>query len=146
MWRIVDAGVSERHCPYPVPLLRFRPLWLTLGWLLVAEVAWASLTPSPPDGLTPWQWDKANHFAAYAAIMFWFAQIYARPAARRRWVIGLLLMGLAIELLQGLGGDRQFDPLDMLANGLGALVGWAAAATPLGRGLHWLEARILSKR
>jgi len=37
--------------------------------------------------------DKLEHFAVYALVMLWFAQIYARN--RTRWAIALALVGAA---------------------------------------------------
>jgi glycopeptide antibiotics resistance protein len=36
-------------------------------------------------------------------------------------------MGIAIEFLQRMTGYRTFDVLDMVANAVGVLLGWAAA-------------------
>ena len=68
-----------------------RPLWLVLGWAMVAVIIWLSLTPSPPK-VDFEHSDKVGHFLAYGSLMFWFAQLYiarrtrlAYAAASPRW-------------------------------------------------------------
>jgi glycopeptide antibiotics resistance protein len=47
----------------------------------------------------------------------------------RRWrlAVAIVLLGIGIELLQGLTPNRQPDVLDALANSGGVLLGWLAA-------------------
>jgi len=125
--------------PTKRPALNFPVLWQIGGWMLVALVCWLSLTPAPqhpPDFLG---WDKAQHFLAYAVLMFWFAQSFPR---HWRWPLLLVLLGVGLEVLQGLGGVRQYDPFDMLANGLGVLLGWALSLFPPLAPLPWLDDRL----
>jgi glycopeptide antibiotics resistance protein len=65
-----------------------------------------------------------GHLVAYAALMFWFAQLYR---TRVFWAAGFIGMGMALELMQGWLGTRSLEALDMLANALGVLSGWLAA-------------------
>ena len=108
------------------PQLRLRPLWLTLGWLLVAAIVWLSLTPTPPK-IELEGGDKLGHLASYGALMFWFCQLYSGRGARLGYGAGFVLMGVALEFAQGALGTRSFDPADMLANALGVALGWALA-------------------
>ena len=71
--------------------------------------------------------DKLGHFLAYGSLMFWFAQLERGLNGRLRCAIGFSLMGIALEALQLQLGYRSFDPLDMLANTTGVLLGWLAA-------------------
>jgi glycopeptide antibiotics resistance protein len=59
--------------------------------------------------------------------MVLFCQVYAARSTRTAYAAGFIAMGIAIEFLQGMTGYRHFDVLDMVANGLGVLLGWAAA-------------------
>lgn len=59
--------------------------------------------------------------------MIWFCQIYASRRTRLFHGIGFLAMGVGLELLQGLSGLREYDVMDMLANGVGVAAGWIAA-------------------
>ncbi len=99
--------------------MRFRRVWVTLGWLLVLMVATLSLVPLPqPTTLTAQ--DKLNHLLAYATLMAWWAPL-ARDACRP--ALALLLLGLTLELLQARSGYREGDIHDMAANALGVGLG-----------------------
>jgi hypothetical protein len=59
--------------------------------------------------------------------MFWFCQIYLATRTRILYGVTFVAMGVALELLQGMGGLRQYEVLDMIANATGVAAGWAAA-------------------
>lgn len=101
--------------------LAHRPHWLFLGGLLLLGVSVLSLLPteSLPDVQTH---DKLSHFLAWAMLMAWFSQIIR---ARGMLAAGLWTYSGVIEVLQGLSGYRDMSGLDLLANGLGILAGWA---------------------
>lgn len=114
-----------------------RPYWLALGWALLAAVCWLSLAPHGVEsGLE--HGDKLGHFLAYLALMAWWGQL----DARRDRLLGLfLLLGAALEALQGLTPSREPSLADMLANAAGAGLGWLATrAWP--RWLMGLERRL----
>ncbi len=48
-------------------------------------------------------------------------------------------MGVVLEFLQGLTDYRTFEIADMVANAMGAALGWGLAQTPLRNVLEWLE-------
>ena len=98
-------------------------LWVGIGWAMVAAIVWLSLTPSPPQVDVAYG-DKIGHLASYAVLMFWFSQLYR---TRIFYAAGFILMGVALEFVQGQLGYRGFEVADMLANALGVLAGWAAA-------------------
>ncbi|MBA4382695.1 MAG: hypothetical protein C0406_09035, partial [Sideroxydans sp.] len=50
-----------------------------------------------------------------------------------------VVMGVGIEILQGLSGYRYFEYADMLANTTGVLIGFGLAHTWMGRILNKLE-------
>jgi len=122
--------------------LRYRPFWLTLGWCGVVLVYLLCLMPSPPIPLSFAYADKFEHLATYAMLMLWFGQL------SRRWLAAvlLILMGVSIELLQGMGGVRMFELGDIVANtlgvGLGALL---LLTTPLAHALEGVERRLLPR-
>ena len=120
--------------------LRFRRLWQGLGWMMVLIVVWLSLTPSPPQPPAVLSWDKADHFIAYGGLMYWFAQAFIR---HWRWPLFLIGLGVVLEVLQGWGGVRTFDPFDMLANILGVLLGYGLASTFLGQAVASIDRRLL---
>lgn len=107
------------------PVLKYRTLWLSLGWLLVAGVWYLSLTPTPPEidiGID--FFDKISHFTAYAGMMAWFMQLYQARRARIFYAFGFIVMGISIEFLQGMGPARVFELADMLANSCGVIAAW----------------------
>jgi VanZ family protein len=116
-----------------------RNIWLPLGWLWVALVFFLSLTPHPPEPISFDGLDKLEHALAYALLMLWFCQVYVTQVSRIRLLFALLVMGMGIEVLQGMSGYRYFEYADMLANASGVLVGWGLARTALGRVLEMLE-------
>ena len=95
---------------------------------MVAAIFWLSLTPSPPS-IDIAAGDKLGHFAAYGALMFWFCGLYPKNRARLLYGAAFIVMGVGLEVLQGMLGFRTYDVLDMVANSVGVLLG--AAAAPL---------------
>jgi VanZ family protein len=123
-------------------MLKYRKLWITVGFSLVLLVVYLSLTRNPPAPLTFDHADKLEHALAYATLSFWFCQIY--PSARLGVVVStaLIWLGVVLEYMQGWTGYRTFDVLDMAADGIGVLLGWLLTCTPLGRMLVFIECRM----
>ena len=119
--------------------LRYRKLWLAIGFALVALVIYLSLTPDPVD-VGKIEEVKTGHFLAYAVLMLWFAQIYRSLRARITVGLLLVLMGVALEYAQAMTGYRSFGYADMRDNAIGVTVGLILAATPLGGVLQRVEA------
>ena len=103
-----------------------RALWLAVGWVMVGAIVWLSVTPAPPQ-LDFQQGDKAGHLLAYGGVMFWFCHAYPGMRTRLAYGAGFIAMGVALEFVQRTLGYRSFEVLDMAADGLGVLAGWAAA-------------------
>jgi VanZ family protein len=126
-----------------LPLLR-RTAWRSASVLLVATVVVASLAPSGAVPVPPVRGlDKLEHFLAYAVLATWFAGLYPRSRYLRIG-LGLGLLGLAIELLQQVMGlGREGDPVDLLADFAGIVVGlWLGASVAGGwapRLESWLD-------
>jgi VanZ family protein len=97
--------------------------------------------PHPPEPVSFNGVDKLEHLLAYAGLMLWFCQVYPEYRTRMRLFVALTVMGVGIEFLQGLGGYRYFEYVDMLANTLGVVVGWGLAKTGLGKMLGAIEQR-----
>lgn len=115
--------------------LYYQRLWQAGGWLLVTVVVVLSLMPTPPV-VSVLIWDKLQHLAGYTVLMFWFRQAFGPQG---RWVALLVGLGVILEVLQGLGGYRYFEWVDMLANVLGVGCGLLLAATPVGRLMETLD-------
>jgi len=111
--------------------LRFPRVWLGLWWLAIAVTIVVCLIPPPPLAL-PQNSDKVEHFLAYFLLASAAVQIYRTRAALLWAGVGLVLLGVGIEFLQGaLTTDRMADPMDALANSIGVVVGMATVFTPL---------------
>lgn len=105
--------------------MRYYKLYLVIGWLLVLLVCYFSLTPSPPKiDVQINHLDKIEHMFSYFILMFWFAQLYQQNKTRIYYAMFFVLLGITIEILQGLGGVRIFEYADMLANTTGVVIGF----------------------
>lgn len=111
--------------------LRHPKFWLVLWWLAVLAVLAACLMPSPSLPDLPHNSDKLEHVLAFFMLAASAVQLYAGRRALRGIAIGLLLLGLGIEVAQGaLTADRSADPFDLLADAIGIGLGLATALTP----------------
>jgi len=110
---------------------RYAKVWLTLGWLLVALIIFLSLWPRLPQPLEFEQSDKLYHIIVYMTLMLWFANIYPQRSSQLQLSLGFFVMGVCLELLQGVTEYRTFSYTDMLTNGLGILLALYLAKTRL---------------
>jgi VanZ family protein len=121
----------------------YSRLWHALGWLLVLLVVFLSLTPKLPLAVEVPGSDKAHHFLAYLVLMLWFSQLQREPR-RQFWIgVGLVVLGVGLELVQGLLVYRSADVLDGLANGCGVFAGRFLVETRLGNSLAFLDGQLL---
>jgi VanZ family protein len=119
--------------------LRYKTLWLSIGISLVVTVILLSLMAPPKDMMDALPSDKLAHFVAYFVLMGWFAQIYHTNKQRWLYLIGFLMLGLTLEILQGLGGVRHADWVDMLANSAGVISAFLVTKTRLAYILVYIE-------
>ena len=126
------------------PSLKLRRVWTAIGIGLVALVVALSLTPRPIDfGVE--EGDKLGHLLAYFTLMFWHAQLHPDRHARLALAVAFVLLGVGIEIVQGLTGYRTGDVVDALVNTLGVAVGWAAAPPRTRHALAWAERLVYGK-
>ena len=117
-------------------------VWLPLGWFAVCVLIYQSLNPSPPELPEIPFADKMAHLLIYAWIMLWFGFIY-RPGKEYLILgLGLILLGVTLEILQGASGYRSMEVLDAGFNALGVFSGWLLARTRLSSTLLWVESLI----
>jgi VanZ family protein len=112
--------------PFKRPLL-----WAGLWVLAIAVVVVASLVPvnGLPD--VPKNFDKVEHFVAYAALAAGAVQLFTRRLSWAVVCVMLVLMGVGLEHLQAqMALGRMLDRVDALANTLGVLAGLASVLTP----------------
>lgn len=122
--------------------LKYRKLWLLIGWGLILIIWYLSLTPSPPE-IGVKLWDKLNHFIAYAVLMGWFGQLYQEKRWQIFWLIFFTIMGIGIEIIQGMGEHRFFEYNDMLANFIGTVAALLVLSLKGDGILSWFEQRVL---
>ena len=102
-------------------------LW-SLAILLVIAVC---LLPSSDLPELPDNSDKIEHLLSYFLLASGAVQLFLRGRALWLAAVGLVMLGVGIELAQGaFTSDRFADPLDALANTVGVLLGMATALTP----------------
>lgn len=131
--------------PLPTRNLAYQPLWLAIGFALIAAVVALSLWPDAPMPRMGVSWsDKIGHFSAYFVIMTWFGLTYRRPA-HLAIALRLFALGVLIEALQWLTESRYVEANDALANTAGIAAGWLLAATRFAHLLEWGE-RFLPER
>ena len=95
---------------------------------LIILVTYLSLVPGPEMPL-PGVWDKAKHFAAYAALGFW-GTLSVRNQNAALWVtLGLIAYGFSLEAVQGLMPGRVAAVGDGLANAIGTIAGLISGLT-----------------
>ena len=118
------------HASWLKPL-RWPHLWLSLWGLAILVVIVVCLMPPPPLPPLPENSDKVEHLLGYFFLAAAAVQLFA--GRRALWIvgIGLVAMGIGIEVAQGaLTSDRSADPHDALANTMGVLLGMATQFTP----------------
>lgn len=123
-------------------MLNHHRAWLTVGGLLVAVIVYFSLMHNPPAPLAFNNADKLEHALSYAVLTWWFCQIYHSTRTRVLLMVSLVGLGVAVEYVQGWSGYRNFDVMDMLADGVGVLAGWGLVYTPLGRMLAYVDKQL----
>jgi lipopolysaccharide/colanic/teichoic acid biosynthesis glycosyltransferase len=114
-----------------------RIIFATFGALMPVPTAWrfaflacmlavmvlALMPPSPKMPTTGW--DKSSQLLAFTVLAL--LGCWAYPSRTMAVLLGLLAYGGLIEALQWLTPDRPAEWQDLLANGLGLLLGWRLA-------------------
>jgi len=96
--------------------------WILAFFACALAVLVLALMPSPPPMLTT-GWDKSNHLLAFSVLTWLGGKAFPRKLALV--MAGLLAYGGLIEILQSLTPTRSAEWLDLLADGVGILLGWA---------------------
>ena len=98
-----------------------RKLLICFYIIYVLIITYLSLTPIEHKGPVV-IWDKAAHFTAYLLLAMFVKKVHIR-FSYLTCVIACFSYSFVIECLQYFIPNRQFEPLDMLANLLGAILG-----------------------
>ena len=104
-------------------------LWRSLFWTLVLTTVCLSLVPVHHIPSAFSFWDKAQHAVGFAGLAF--LGLMAYPGRIAPVMLGLLLLGAGIEVMQWLTGWRQGDWQDWVADNVGLVIGatlWYGAA------------------
>ena len=131
--------------------LRHARFWRMTGLVLLLLVLVFALMPAvwfwdDKAGALAWfrNSDKFLHAGTFLLLAVWFSGQYRRPSYWRI-AVALLLFGLLIEFCQFMVGYRTADWLDMAANTVGIITGFAVAIAGLGgwsqRVEDWYAAR-----
>jgi VanZ family protein len=122
--------------------LRYPWIWAGLGWALVIGVVVGSLVPGnmlPRVSVS----DKFEHAGAYFLLMIWFAGLYRRQV-HPMIAVALLVLGAALDLLQGTTKTRTFDLYDIAADAGGILAGLVISFWLLEGWCQRLERRVVA--
>jgi VanZ family protein len=126
--------------------LRYPRAWLALWWLAVLLVFAACLVPARDLPPIPRGADKLEHFLAFFLLAASAVQLYRGRAVLWCVALGLVCLGIAIELAQfAFTSSRSMDPRDVLADALGVAAGFAIALTPMRDLLLRIEARLFAR-
>src|SRR3546814_3106450 len=91
--------------------LRHPRAWLALWWAAVLLVFIVCLVPAPELPTVPRGFDKIEHFLAFFLLAASAVQLYATRRALWCAALGLLALGIAIELAQfAFTSSRSMDP------------------------------------
>ena len=96
-------------------------LWMWAFGSVALVVLVLAFMPTVPQ-LPTTGWDKANHLLAFA-VLAWLGS-HAYPQRLASVLSGLLAYGALIEILQSFTSYRFADWHDLLADGVGLLLGW----------------------
>ena len=127
------------------PELKYRQLWLTVGYSLVLFVVYLSVTSRPPEIEIGFEFhDKIFHVLAYFSLMFWFAQIYHVKKQRLFFALAFVVLGISMEGMQSMDPKRYAEFNDMVANTVGVAIGILLTKKSLKNLLMQFENRFLS--
>ena len=114
------------------PLLKYKPLWLVIGYALLAVIVYLSLTSDPIEiDLGIDYLDKLMHTLAYFTLMFWFAQIYHVRTQLVMFAVAFICVGMLMEFIQSFDPARYAEFEDMIANTLGVVIAVLLARSEL---------------
>ena len=87
--------------------------------LALAAVFWLGLTSNEIILEWSFSWDKANHALAFLVLSLLIDYALLETDNFFWQVCALMTIGLFLEWLQSLSGERSFEMLDLFANGMG---------------------------
>ncbi len=118
--------------------LKLIRLWYSVGALMLVFVAVLSLIPVPDVGVD----DKLSHVVTYFLLAGWFSLLAVNRRALPWIVIGLIVYGVMLELLQGMTDFRYAELADNFANASGSIIGVLLHFSPAPRWLWHIDRRL----
>ncbi len=103
-------------------LRRLHALPPALFALALVVISYLALSPAPPQA-ADLGWDKLNHFSAFGTLVLLGGLAWPAGLGRLAWA--LLGYGGLIEILQTQVPGRSAEWADLLADGIGILLGLA---------------------
>jgi len=104
----------------------YRKYWKTVFWILLFSLLFLTLTPTPPNPIKFTHIDKIYHFIGFSAFSFVFRFSFIKKSTLFILFYSILL-GVAVEVAQLFVPNRGFSLMDMIADGIGSVVGVFAA-------------------
>lgn len=125
----------------------FVKIWRWAGWIWIGLVSILTLSATLPvviivtnESLNISFYSKEEaktknlpinavslaHMSAYGLLMWWFAQLKHRNQYLRVAIL-FLIMGIGLELLQGMIPSRNLSMMDVISNCGGTMFGWGFA-------------------
>ncbi|WOB27160.1 MULTISPECIES: VanZ family protein [Xanthomonas] len=136
------AAVTRALRPFHRPLL-----WVGLWIAAIVVVIAVCLGPPPVIPELPDNSDKGEHFLTFALLCWGAVQLFATRRAQLVAAIGLVGLGIGIEIAQGaLTTNRSADPYDALADTLGIVAGLCLTWTPLRFVMLRIDQRLFARR
>ncbi|MBN2419751.1 MAG: VanZ family protein [Deltaproteobacteria bacterium] len=123
-------------------VLRYRNVYRSIAYIIILVIIVLSVIPDP-DTITPFSAsDKFLHTLAYAVSMLWFGLCFKRE---RLLAIGagLVILGVALEVIQGRTGYRTMSLGDIIANFTGVIIGLVISFSRFSKVLQYVEQRLL---
>lgn len=123
-------------------IMHYRKFWIMLGIFYITFILLASFAKTPSVNSHFSHTDKIIHMLIYFILVGWFVQLYKEKTTQLFILLAAVLLGLLIEIMQGMTSYRSFDYVDEIANSIGAagafLLSGTFFATLLSRFDAWL--------
>ncbi len=110
-------------------IMHYRTAWIMLGILYIAFILLASLAKVPQVNIPFSHTDKIIHSLMYFILVGWFVQLYKKKTMQLFILLAAVLLGLLIEIMQGMTSYRSFDYADEIANSIGAVCAFLLSGT-----------------
>jgi len=96
-------------------------MFKTVLFIYLTIILYLAVTPQELEVVKN-SWDKLNHFVAFFVLYVLLTFTFRKIDIFHRFIISLTF-GFFIEIIQYLLPNREFSLLDILANGIGIVLG-----------------------